>query len=152
MLGSIRTLKASIAERIPGCWGPAADEAATAFRPMPWELGRYGWLNERALNQIARKAGRHWLGVAGPRVRGKRIEFRGVSEAQASGGCIAFERLTVRTRLAGYQGGCWLLCHVIERANGRLVAHLTSQVCLSQEVVWGAFPPYAAGEPAAAWA
>lgn len=149
MFGNIRTLKAFIADRIPGAWGPAADEAETAFRPMPWELDRNGALNERALGEIARTAGRHWLGVAGPRIRADRMEFKGVDEAQASDGCATLERLSVRTRLAGFEEGCWLLCHVVEQANGRQAARLTSRVALSQ-VAWGAFPPYAAMESAAA--
>lgn len=150
MLGSIRILKTFLVDRIPGCWGPAADEAVTAFRPLPWELGRYGWLNRRALRAIAHKAGRHWLCVAGPRIAVGRIDLRGVEEAQASGGCGTFERLTVRTRLAGYEKGCRLLCHVVEGANGRQLARLTSRVALSHEAEWAAFPPYPATQPVAA--
>ena len=150
MLGSFRTLNAFIADLTPGRWGPAADEAVVAFRPAPWELGRHGWLNERALREIAGKAGRHWLRVAGPRVGRERMKFKGVDEAEASGGCRAFGRLTLYTRLAGYEGGCWLLCHVVERADGRKVARLISRIALSHQVAWSAFPPYAAAEPAAA--
>lgn len=148
MFGSIRTFESFIADLVPGRWGPAANEAVGAFRPMPWELGRFGWLNERALREIAGKAGRHWLRVAGPRLGGEKMEFKGVDEAEASGGCLSFERLTVRTRPAGYEGGCWLLCHVVERADGRRVARLISRIALSHEVAWSAFPPYAAAEGA----
>ena len=143
MFGSIRTLRMALAERFTGCWCPAVNETEITFRALPWQV-RDGWLRRRTIVAMARAAGRNWIGAAGPRASCRACAHQSVDEMRIAAGVRALERLRVRTRLAGYEGGAWLLEHRIERQDGREIALLTSRVALPQEAWWAAFPPYAA--------
>jgi hypothetical protein len=141
MMTHIRNLKAAITEMI-GQWAPAAGEATTYFRPMPWEVDRAGNIKAGVAVEMARLAGRSWqggagLGRSGPDAGADTI----VGDIATNGRFIAFEPLSISTRLVGQTDGYWTLEHRIESDDKCAKAVFITRRAMSQEGRWSLFSP-----------
>src|SRR5690606_15782505 len=90
----------------------------------------------------ARLAGRGWqagagLGRSGPDANADTI----VGNIETNGLFIAFESLSITTRLVGQADGYWLLEHRIESADDCAKAGFTTRRAMSQEGRWSLFAP-----------